>query len=202
VPVIETGVGNCHLFVDATADPQMAVDILLNAKTQRPSVCNAVETLLVHADVAEVFVPQALQALAAAGVTVHGDAQVAGYADAGHPVLPAEESDFAEEYLSLDIAAAVVDSLDDALTHIRRYSTGHSETIITESQSAAQRFTAEVDAAAVLVNASSRFVDGGEFGFGAEIGISTQKLHARGPMGLPEMTSTKYVVTGSGQTRE
>jgi glutamate-5-semialdehyde dehydrogenase len=202
VPVIETGVGNCHLFVDATADPQMALDILLNAKTQRPSVCNAVETLLVHADVADVFVPLALEALAAAGVTVHGDAQVAGYADAGQPVLPAEESDFAEEYLSLDIAAAVVDSLDDALTHIRRYSTGHSETIITESQSAAQRFTAEVDAAAVLVNASSRFVDGGEFGFGAEIGISTQKLHARGPMGLPEMTSTKYVVTGSGQTRE
>ena len=202
VPVIETGVGNCHLFVDATADPQMALDILFNAKTQRPSVCNAVETLLVHADVADVFVPQALQALAAAGVTVHGDAAGGGVCRCGHPVLPAEESDFAEEYLSLDIAAAVVDSLDDALTHIRRYSTGHSETIITESQSAAQRFTAEVDAAAVLVNASSRFVDGGEFGFGAEIGISTQKLHARGPMGLPEMTSTKYVVTGSGQTRE
>lgn len=203
VPVIETGVGNCHLFVDATADPEMALKILLNAKTQRPSVCNAVETLLVHAEIADAFLPSALTALAAAGVTVHGDAQVARHADeaAGATVVPAEEADFAEEYLSLDLAAAVVGSLDDALVHIRRYSTGHSETIVTESQSAAQRFTAEVDAAAVLINASSRFVDGGEFGFGAEIGISTQKLHARGPMGLPEMTSTKYVVTGSGQTR-
>ena len=131
-------------------------------------------------------------------MTVHGDARVAAYADA---VVPATETDFAEEYLSLDLAAAVVDDLDAALAHIRRYSTGHSETIVTESQRAAQRFTAEVDAAAVLVNASSRFVDGGEFGFGAEIGISTQKLHARGPMGLPEMTSTKYVVVGGGQVR-
>ncbi len=197
VPVIETGVGNCHLFVDASADPKMAVDILLNAKTQRPSVCNAVETLLVHADIADTFIPLALWALSEAGVTVHGDEQVAGYG----PVQPAGETDFAEEYLSLDIAVAVVASLDAALAHIRRYSTGHSETIITESQASARRFTGEVDAAAVLVNASSRFVDGGEFGFGAEIGISTQKLHARGPMGLPEMTSTKYVMTGSGQTR-
>jgi glutamate-5-semialdehyde dehydrogenase len=198
VPVIETGVGNCHLFVDATADQPMALDILINAKVQRPSVCNAVETLLVHADAAEEFLPAALSALAERGVTVHGDERVASYG----AVVPVEESDFVEEYLSLDIAAAVVDSLDAALEHIRRYSTGHSETIITGSQTSAARFTAEIDAAAVLVNASSRFVDGGEFGFGAEIGISTQKLHARGPMGLPEMTSTKYVVTGTGQTRD
>ena len=197
VPVIETGVGNCHLYVDATADHEMALAILLNAKTQRPSVCNAVETLLVHAEAAASFVPQALQALAGAGVTVHGDGRTATYGD----VVAATETDYAEEYLSLDIAVAVVDDLDAALAHIRRYSTGHSETIVTESQRSAQRFTAEVDAAAVLVNASSRFVDGGEFGFGAEIGISTQKLHARGPMGLPEMTSTKYVVVGSGQVR-
>jgi glutamate-5-semialdehyde dehydrogenase len=198
VPVIETGVGNCHLFIDAVADEQMALNILINAKTQRPSVCNAVETLLVHADIADSFVPKALQTLAAHGVTVHGDPQVAAYGD----VIPAEEKDFAEEYLSLDLAIAIVESLDSALQHIRRYSTGHTETIITGLQTSAARFTAEVDAAAVLVNASSRFVDGGEFGFGAEIGISTQKLHARGPMGLPEMTSTKYVVTGSGQVRQ
>ena len=198
VPVIETGVGNCHVFVDAGADEQMALDILINAKTQRPSVCNAAETLLVHADIADTFVPKALEALATHGVTVHGDSRIAAYG----AVVPADESDFAAEYLSLDIAAAIVDSLDSALQHIRRYSTGHSETIITESQKSAARFTTEVDAAAVLVNASSRFVDGGEFGFGAEIGISTQKLHARGPMGLPEMTSTKYVVTGSGQIRQ
>jgi len=197
VPVIETGVGNCHLFVDATADQQMALDILINAKVQRPSVCNAVETLLVHADAAPGFMPTALAALADHGVTVHGDERVAEYGT----VVPIEESDFAREYLSLDIAAAVVESLDGALQHIRRYSTGHSETIVTESQTSAARFAAEIDAAAVMVNASSRFVDGREFGFGAEIGISTQKLHARGPMGLAEMTSTKYVVTGSGQIR-
>ncbi|GAA1431771.1 glutamate-5-semialdehyde dehydrogenase [Microlunatus lacustris] len=197
VPVIETGVGNCHLVVDASADPAMALEILLNAKAQRPSVCNAVETLLVHADAADTFLPLALPALAAAGVTVHGDDRVAAHGD----VVPATDEDWGTEYLSLDLAAAVVDDLDAALAHIRRWSTGHSETLVTESQSAATRFTAEVDAAAVLVNASSRFVDGGELGFGAEIGISTQKLHARGPMGLAEMTSTKYVVTGSGQTR-
>jgi glutamate-5-semialdehyde dehydrogenase len=197
VPVIETGVGNCHIFVDADADEHMALAVVINAKTQRPSVCNAAETLLVHADIADSFVPKVLDALAEHGVTVHGDPRVAAYGE----IVPAEERDFAEEYLSLDIAVAVMDSLDDALAHIRRYSTGHSETIITESQRSVARFTAEVDAAAVLVNASSRFVDGGEFGFGAEIGISTQKLHARGPMGLPEMTSTKYVIIGSGQIR-
>jgi glutamate-5-semialdehyde dehydrogenase len=198
VPVIETGVGNCHLFVDAGADEEMALKILINAKVQRPSVCNAAETLLVHADIADSFVPRALQELGAHGVTVHGDSRVAAYGD----VVPAEERDFADEYLSLDIAVAIVDSLDSALQHIRLYGTGHSETIVTDSQTSAARFTAEVDAAAVLVNTSSRFVDGGEFGFGAEIGISTQKLHARGPMGLPEMTSTKYVVIGSGQIRQ
>ena len=198
VPVIETGVGNCHVFVDAAADEQMALDIVINAKTQRPSVCNAAETLLVHADIADSFVPRVLETLSANGVTMHGDRRVAAYGD----VVPAEDRDFAVEYLSLDIAVAIVDSLDAALQHIRRYSTGHSETIVTDSQASAARFAAEIDAAAVLVNASSRFVDGGQFGFGAEIGISTQKLHARGPMGLPEMTSTKYVVTGSGQIRQ
>jgi glutamate-5-semialdehyde dehydrogenase len=198
VPVIETGVGNCHVYVDAAADLDMAVAILLNAKTQRPSVCNAAETLLVHASVADEFLPRALAALTEAGVTVHGDAAVAAY-DAA--VVPATEDDFAEEYLSLDIAAAVVPSLDAAIEHIRRYGSAHSEAIVTGSVSAAREFAARVDSAAVLVNASTRFTDGGEFGFGAEIGISTQKLHARGPMGLPELTSTKYVVTGDGHVR-
>jgi glutamate-5-semialdehyde dehydrogenase len=198
VPVIETGVGNCHIYVDAAADLQMALPILLNAKTQRPSVCNAAESLLVHADVADAFLPRALAALRQAGVTVHGDERVCSYDDA---VLPASEDDYAAEYLSLDLAVAVVDSLDAAVAHIARYGSGHSEAIVTDSAATADAFTARVDAAAVLVNASTRFVDGGEFGFGAEIGISTQKLHARGPMGLPELTSTKYVVTGAGHTR-
>jgi glutamate-5-semialdehyde dehydrogenase len=197
VPVIETGVGNCHVYVDADADLDMALDIVLNAKTHRPSVCNAAESLLVHGAVAMDFVPRVVAALQEAGVTVHGDptfARVEG-------VVPATEEDFAQEYLSLDISAAVVPDLDAAVEHIRRYSSGHSDAIVTRSQPAARRFTAAVDSAAVLVNASTRFTDGGEFGFGAEIGISTQKLHARGPMGLPEMTSTKYVVTGEGHTR-
>ena len=198
VPVIETGTGNCHLFVDATADQDMALEILLNAKTQRPSVCNAVETLLVHADAAPAFLPKALAALADAGVTVHGTPAVAAYSEA---VVPAVDGEFDDEYLALDLACDVVDDLEAAITHIREHTTGHSETIVTSDLRAADRFVAEVDAAAVLVNASSRFVDGGEFGFGAEIGISTQKLHARGPMALPEMTATKYVVTGHGQTR-
>jgi glutamate-5-semialdehyde dehydrogenase len=197
VPVIETGVGNCHVYVDAAADLDMALAIVLNAKTHRPSVCNAAESLLVHADVAEAFLPRVLAALAEAGVTVHGDERVAA-----HPgVVPATEEDWETEYLSLDLSAAVVDSLDDAVAHIRRWSSGHTEAIVTGSLEASRRFTAEVDAAAVVVNASTRFTDGGEFGFGAEIGISTQKLHARGPMGLPEMTSSKYVVTGDGHTR-
>jgi glutamate-5-semialdehyde dehydrogenase len=198
VPVIETGVGNCHVYVDADADPELALELLIDSKTQRPSVCNAAETVLVHAGIADAFVPRALRALAEAGVTVHGDARTAAYSA---DVVPAQEADFEDEYLSLDIAAAIVDSLDEAILHIRRYSTGHTESIITRSQAAARAFTARVDAAAVIVNASTRFTDGGEFGFGAEIGISTQKLHARGPMGLPELTSTKYVVIGDGQTR-
>jgi glutamate-5-semialdehyde dehydrogenase len=198
VPVIETGVGNCHIYVDASADLAMAESIVLNAKAQRPSVCNAAESLLVHADVADRFLPRVLAALSAAGVTVHGDERVRAHSGA---VVPATEEDFATEYLSLDIAAAVVDSLDAAVAHIASYGSGHSEAIVTDSTRAADEFVARVDAAAVLVNASTRFVDGGEFGFGAEIGISTQKLHARGPMALSELTSTKYVVTGAGHTR-
>jgi glutamate-5-semialdehyde dehydrogenase len=198
VPVIETGVGNCHVYVDAAADLDMALDLVLNAKTQRPSVCNAAETLLVHEDVAAGFLPRALRALRDAGVTVHGDPTVRRYGD---EVVPATDDDWAAEYLSLDLAVAVVPGLDAAIGHIRRWSSGHSEAIVTGSQAAARRFVARVDAAAVLVNASTRFTDGGEFGFGAEIGISTQKLHARGPMGLPELTSTKYVVTGDGHVR-
>ncbi|MFT4226427.1 glutamate-5-semialdehyde dehydrogenase [Micropruina sp.] len=198
VPVIETGTGNCHIFVDASADQEMALEILLNAKVQRPSVCNAAETLLVHSAIADEFLPKALAALVAQGVTVHGTDAVRAYSDA---VVPAGADEFDGEYLSLDLAADVVDSVADAIDHIRAHTTGHSETIVTNDRTSADRFTAEVDAAAVLVNASSRFVDGGEFGFGAEIGISTQKLHARGPMGLAEMTSSKYIVTGAGQTR-
>lgn len=204
VPVIETGTGNCHVYVDAEADIDMAVDILVNSKAQRPSVCNAAETLLVHRDIAGRLLPRALDALADAGVTVHGDPAVLAAADeAGSKatVVAATEEDWETEYLSYDIAAAVVDSLDGAVAHIRRWSSGHTEAIVTSSQPAARRFTQLVDAAAVIVNASTRFTDGGQFGFGAEIGISTQKLHARGPMGLPELTSTKFVVTGDGHTR-
>ncbi|MEI5674586.1 MULTISPECIES: glutamate-5-semialdehyde dehydrogenase [unclassified Nocardioides] len=197
VPVIETGVGNCHVYVDAAADLEKALAIVLNAKTHRTSVCNAAESLLVHADVADAFLPQVVAALQAAGVTIHGDQAFASY----DGVVPATDEDHGTEYLSLDISAAVVGSVDDAIAHIRRFSSGHTEAIVTEDQRAARRFTAAVDSAAVLVNASTRFTDGGEFGFGAEIGISTQKLHARGPMGLPEMTSTKYVVTGDGHVR-
>ncbi len=199
VPVIETGTGNCHLFVDATADLDMALEILVNAKVQRPSVCNAAETLLVHADAAEAFIPKAMAAMAELGVTVHAEDRFAGVA--GDTVVAAVPEDFTEEWLSLDLSAKVVDSIDEALEHVQRHTTGHSETIVTGSLESSRRWTAEVDAAAVLVNASSRFVDGEQFGFGAEIGISTQKLHARGPMGLPEMTSTKYVVVGQGQVR-
>ncbi|WP_420174962.1 glutamate-5-semialdehyde dehydrogenase [Luteococcus sp. OSA5] len=198
VPVIETGTGNCHLFVDAEADQQMALDIILNAKTQRPSVCNALETLLVHEAIAEEFVPKVLDVLTGAGVTVHGDESMTSLSGR---VVPAAEDEFDAEYLSLDLAARLVKDVDDAVAHIRAHSSGHSETIITKNLATANRFTSQVDAAAVLVNASSRFVDGGEFGFGAEIGISTQKLHARGPMALPEMTSTKYVIVGDGHTR-
>ena len=197
VPVIETGVGNCHVYVDRDADLDRALAIVLNAKTHRPSVCNAAESLLVHADVADAFVPRVVAALQEAGVTVHGDETFARL----DGVVPVTEEDHRAEYLSLDISASVVPDLEAAVRHIRTYSSGHTEAIVTGSLDAARRFTAAVDAAAVIVNASTRFTDGGEFGFGAEIGISTQKLHARGPMGLPEMTSTKYVVTGDGQVR-
>ncbi len=197
VPVIETGVGNCHVYVDAAADLDKALAIVLNSKTHRTSVCNAAESLLVHADVADAFLPRVVAALQDAGVTVHGDPAFSAY-DA---VVPATDEDWDTEYLSLDLAAAVVADLAAAIEHVHRHSSGHSDAIVTEDQSAARRFVAEVDSAAVLVNASTRFTDGGEFGFGAEIGISTQKLHARGPMGLVEMTSTKYVVTGDGHVR-
>ena len=201
VPVIETGVGNCHVYVDASADLDMAVDILINSKVRRPSVCNAAETLLVHADIAGLFVPRALQALAANGVTVHADPAVLEMAAGATTVVPAVEADFDTEYLTLDIAAAVVDDLDAAIAHINAHGTGHTEAIVTSDLRSAGQFTARVDAAAVMVNASTAFTDGGEFGFGAEIGISTQKLHARGPMGLAELTSTKYILTGTGQIR-
>ncbi|MFD9034967.1 glutamate-5-semialdehyde dehydrogenase [Streptomyces sp. NPDC059567] len=202
VPVIETGTGNCHVYVDAQADLDMAVDILINSKAQRPSVCNAAETLLVHKDIAEAFLPRALAALADAGVTVHADERILAHAEGSKAtVVPATPEDWETEYLSYDIAAAVVDSLDKAVEHIRLWSSGHTEAIVTTSQAAARRFTQLVDSTTVAVNASTRFTDGGQFGFGAEIGISTQKLHARGPMGLPELTSTKYIVTGDGHTR-
>lgn len=198
VPVIETGVGNCHVYVDAEADLDMALAITLNAKTQRTSVCNAAESLLVHKAVADEFVPRVTKALLDADVVIHGDAAfIATDAD----VLPATDDDYAAEYLGLEISARVVESLDDAIEHIRRFSSHHTEAIVTRNLAAAQRFAASVDAAAVMVNASTRFTDGGEFGFGAEIGISTQKLHARGPMGLQEMTTTSYVVTGDGHIR-
>lgn len=197
VPVIETGVGNCHVYVDRDADLDQALAIVLNSKTHRTSVCNSAESLLVHADVAEEFLPRVVDALQSAGVVLHGDEVFGRHGG----VVAATDEDWSTEYLSLDIAARVVPDLDAALEHIRTWSSGHTDAIVTGDQSAARRFVAEVDSAAVLVNASTRFTDGGEFGFGAEIGISTQKLHARGPMGLPEMTSTKYVVIGDGHIR-
>ncbi len=198
VPVIETGAGNCHLYVHEDADFDVAENVLVNAKVSRPSVCNAVEHLLVHTAVAETFLPRAVQALSAFGVTVRGDAR----ACAAEPAIsPVTEDDFATEYNDLILSVRVVDSLDEACEHINRYGTRHSETIITESLSAADAFRTSVDAACIYVNASSRFTDGEEFGFGAEIGISTQKLHARGPMGLNELTTVKYYITGKGQTR-
>ena len=202
VPVIETGVGNCHVYVDKDADLDKAVAILLNSKTQRVSVCNAAETVLVHRDIADAFLPRALDALRGAGVTVHGDSRFALHASGtGVTFAEASDEDWAAEYYSLDIAAGIVDSIDDALDHIRTWSTGHTEAIVSDSQTAIARFIAGVDSAAVMVNASTRFTDGGEFGFGAEIGISTQKLHARGPMGLTELTTSTYVVTGDGHIR-
>ncbi len=196
VPVIETGVGNVHIYVDGDADLDMAERIVVNAKVSRPSVCNAAETLLVHRDVAGEFVPRIVNALQDKGVTVHGDT-----AFNAPGVVPATDDDWAAEYLSLDIAARVVADADEAIAHIRRWSSGHTEAIVTRNLDTARRFVARVDSAAVMVNASTRFTDGAEFGFGAEIGISTQKMHARGPMGLSELTTTKWVVTGDGQVR-
>jgi len=197
VPVIETGVGNVHVYVDAAADLDMAERIVVNSKISRPSVCNSAESVLVHRAVADEFLPRLTAALQAAGVVLHGDDDFARQPG----VRPATDEDWAREYLSLDMAARVVDSVDQAVAHIRRWSTGHTEAIVTRDLDTARYFVARVDSAAVMVNASTRFTDGGEFGFGAEIGISTQKLHARGPMGLAELTSTKWVVTGEGHLR-
>lgn len=199
VPVIETGVGNCHIYIDKDADIQMAVDITYNAKTSRVSVCNAAESLLVHKDIAEKVLPPLKAKLDEKNVELRGD-------EATRAILPgikaATEEDYATEYLDYILSVHIVNSLEEAIDHIYRYSTGHSECIITENKAAAEKFLAEVDSAAVYHNASTRFTDGGEFGFGAEIGISTQKLHARGPLGLPQLTSVKYKIYGNGQRRE
>ncbi len=198
VPVIETGAGVVHIVLDESAKEEWAVDIVRNAKVQRPSVCNSVETVLVHSAAAQRLLPPVLSALRAEGVTVHADERARRiFPDS----VPATEEDWSIEHMSLDVCVGVVDSLDDALAHIRRHSTHHTESIITDDFGNAERFLAEVDSAVVMVNTSTRFTDGGEFGFGAEVGISTQKLHARGPMGLPELTSTKWLVRGMGQIR-
>ena len=199
VPVIETGAGVCHTYVDASADVEMAVKIAYNAKVQRPSVCNAMETLLVHKAIADKFMPAMLAKYAEAGVEIRGDEGVQSFDKA---VVPVTEEDWATEYGDLRLSVKLVDSIEEAMEHIARFGTGHSECIVTNDYSQAQLFQKTVDAAAVYVNASTRFTDGNEFGFGAEIGISTQKLHARGPMALPELTSTKYLICGNGQVRE
>ena len=200
VPVIETGAGNCHIYVDETADLQMAIDIVINAKTQRPSVCNATEKLLVNTAIAPDFLPQIAQALASSHVEIRGDEQTCQIL--GDQVRPAQPEDWDTEYNDYIIAIKVVDGLDEAINHINLHNTKHSEAIITTDYEHSQQFTQQVDAACVYVNASTRFTDGFEFGFGAEVGISTQKLHARGPMGLKELTTTKYVILGQGQIRE
>jgi len=199
VPVIETGAGNCHVYVDKCADVQMALDIILNAKCQRPSVCNALETLLICADIADSFLPIAVEKLQKAGVTVRGDKAVQNISK---EVLEATEEDFYKEYGALEIAVKVVRDVEEAIAHINKYGTKHSDAIVTKDEKSAKLFVAEVDSACVYVNASMRFSDGFEFGLGAEVGISTQKLHARGPMGLEALTSTKYVVRGTGQVRK
>lgn len=196
VPVMETGVGNCHVYVDASADRDMAESLVINAKTQRPAVCNAAETLLICRDYP--YVGELLQALINKGVTLHGDGEICGMCDA----VPACEQDYTDEYLSLDMCVKMVSDVDEAIGHIARYGTGHTELIITEDPQNARRFQAEVDAACVNHNASTRFTDGGQFGFGAEIGIATQKMHARGPLGLRELTIYKYLVNGKGQIRQ
>lgn len=199
VPVIETGVGNCHVYVDKSADLEMAKNIVYNAKTSRPSVCNAIETVLVHKDIAEKALPLIKAELDKKNVEIRGCERT--QAVLGDCVVPATENDYAVEFLDFILAVKVVDSLDDALDHLAKYSTGHSECIVTSDYASAEKFTACVDSSAVYVNASTRFTDGGEFGLGAEIGISTQKLHARGPMGLNELTSSKYIIKGNGQIR-
>jgi glutamate-5-semialdehyde dehydrogenase len=199
VPVIETGIGNCHIYVGEDADVEMALQILLNAKIQRPSVCNAAESLLVHWNMADVFLPRAIQALTEKKVTIYGCPRTLSY---GSQVLPASEDDYYREYLDLKIAVKVVDSLQEAIDHINKYGSRHSDAIVTNNYSSAQKFTQEVDSAAVYVNASTRFTDGFQYGLGAEIGISTQRLHARGPMGLKELTTSKFVVYGQGQVRK
>ncbi|BDZ43127.1 gamma-glutamyl phosphate reductase [Paraoerskovia sediminicola] len=201
VPVIETGVGNCHVYVDASADPMTALEIVLNSKTHRVGVCNAAETLLVHADAVPDLLPAILDALDAAGVVLHGDAATAKAAPRKVDVIPATDEDWGREYLAPEIAVRVVDDLDAALEHIRTWSSGHTEAIVTRDLASSERFVAELDAAAIIVNASTRFTDGQQFGLGAEIGISTQKLHARGPMGLGELTTTKWIVHGDGHVR-
>jgi len=199
VPVIQTGIGNCHIYVDESADLQKAANIVINAKTQRPGVCNACESLLVHKNIAEKFMPEIGKALQSKNVEIRGDKATINLIEGA---IPATEQDWATEYEDFIISAKVVENIDEAIEHIRKYTTGHSEAIVTENYTNAQRFLNEIDAAAVYVNASTRFTDGGQFGFGAEIGISTQKLHARGPMGLKELTTTKYIIYGNGQIRE
>src|SRR5690554_3590898 len=198
VPAIETGEGNCHVYLDASAPLERSLEIVINSKTHRVGVCNTAETLLVHRDNAQAVLPAVLSALHQAGVTLHTDAAAAELAPEGVPTVAATEEDWATEYLSLDLAVRVVDSLDEAIAHVQRYSTGHTEAIVTDDIGAADAFVAQVDTAAVMVNASTRFTDGAEFGLGAEIGISTQKLHARGPMGLAELTTTTWTVYGDG----
>lgn len=199
VPVIETGAGVCHTYVDKDADVEMAMKIAFNAKVQRPSVCNAMETLLVHKDIADKFLPMMLMMYNSSAVEIRGDETVQEYSGQVHP---ATEEDWSTEYGDLRLSVKIVDSIEEAMAHIAKYGTGHSECIVTDNYQAAQLFQYTVDAAAVYVNASTRFTDGNEFGFGAEIGISTQKLHARGPMALPELTSTKYLINGNGQVRK
>ncbi|WP_104087583.1 glutamate-5-semialdehyde dehydrogenase [Arthrobacter sp. GMC3] len=199
VPVIETGEGNVHIFIDSSAKEEMCVEILLNSKTQRPSVCNTVETLLVHKD--STVLPAVLKALNNAGVRLHVDERVLAVLPAGITGFPATDADWATEYMDLDLAVKMVDSLPEAIAHIRTWSTGHTEAILTNDLANAEKFIADIDSAAVIVNASTRFTDGGELGLGAEVGISTQKLHARGPMGLTELTTTKWIVQGEGQIR-
>lgn len=199
VPVIETGAGVCHTYVDKDADVEMAMKIAFNAKVQRPSVCNAMETLLVHKDIADKFLPMMLMMYNSSAVEIRGDEAVQEYSGQVHP---ATEEDWSTEYGDLRLSVKIVDSIEETMAHIAKYGTGHSECIVTDNYQAAQLFQYTVDAAAVYVNASTRFTDGNEFGFGAEIGISTQKLHARGPMALPELTSTKYLINGNGQVRK